>query len=313
MDTRDRLTGIRTPYAAAPPGLRAWVSSMVGSRVVEVIPRVGGQSPAVAATLVLEDGSRTFVKAVWPEVNPVTPSHFRLEMQAYAAMGPAPWRAAVLGARDSEDWVAILLEDVGGGHPDLTDPVVVQRVLSSVQAQTAELSPVPEGSPTDSLADNLVAIARRIDGATPLELELLPAWLRAELGVVRERVAALCAGCREEALLNFDVRWDNLLVRPADGQPVFVDWGQARRGPRWCDVAIFGIEWAREPAYETLLGAAGLTDRENEEVTAFLGGFGAFFALAGADPAPPGLPNLPAFRRDTADRCLAAYRRRTSM
>lgn len=310
MDTWRGLTGIRTPYAAAPAGLHSWVSSLVGSTVVEVVPRVGGQSPAVAATLVLADWRRVFVKAVWPEVNPVTPSHFRLEMRAYAAMGPVPWRAAVLGVRDGEDWVAILLEDIDGGHPDLADPIVAQRVLSSVLAQTAELSPVPEGAPPDSLCHSLIGIEHQLDAVGADRVALLPAWARGELPVIRERVAALRSGCREEAFANFDVRWDNLLLRPEDGQPVFVDWGQARRGPRWCDVALYGLHWAREPAYETLLAAAGLTDRDNEEVTAFLGGFGAFFALADRDPAPQGLPNLPAFRRDTADRCLAAYARR---
>jgi hypothetical protein len=310
VDTWRRLTGIRTPYAAAPAGLHAWVSATLGVEVVTVLPRVGGQSPAVAASLELADGTRAFVKAVWPEVNPVTPSHFRLEMQAYAAMGPAPWRADVLATRDGEDWVAILLEDLPGGHPDLTDPVVAQRVLDSVQDQTAELSPVPHGAPTDSLLDSLSVIEERIDRAGPADLALLPPWAQAGLDQIRERVAALRAGYREEALVNFDVRWDNMLLR-ADGQPVFVDWGQARRGPRWCDVVIYGLEWAREPAYDALLVAAGLTDRETEEATAFLGGFGVFLTLANADPAPQGLPNLPAFRQDTADRCLAAYARRT--
>ena len=58
--TDKRLTGIRTPYAEMPSSLRAWVDQQLGSPVMETIPRTGGMSPAVAATVVGRDGSRAF-------------------------------------------------------------------------------------------------------------------------------------------------------------------------------------------------------------------------------------------------------------
>ena len=113
---------IRTPYAEMPTALRAWVDQQLGRPVAgddpshrRHEPRRGSHGGRKA------DGSRAFVKAVSADINPDTPTHFRHEITVLSALGPAPYRANLLGSYDDGHWVAMMLEDVDGDHPDWDD------------------------------------------------------------------------------------------------------------------------------------------------------------------------------------------------
>ncbi len=104
-----------------PPAVHAWVESTLEAPVVDVQARVGGMSPAVAASVRAANGETAFVKAVSPEIHPDTPTHFRHEMEVLAALAVlprVPYRAATLSTYDDGDWVAIALEDIDGRYPD---------------------------------------------------------------------------------------------------------------------------------------------------------------------------------------------------
>ena len=163
----------RTPRC--PATLRDWVDQQLGSPVVETIPRTGGMSPAVAATVVGRDGSRAFVKAVSADINPDTPTHFRHEITVLSALDPAPYRANLLGSYDDEHWVAMMLEDVDGDHPDWDDREQIDAVFAAVTAQTAELTPHP-------------AVTRDRAGRRTSWPSIRPCW--------RTRPSSSSAGCR---------------------------------------------------------------------------------------------------------------------
>jgi aminoglycoside phosphotransferase (APT) family kinase protein len=44
-----------------------------------------------------------------------------------------------------------------------------------------------------------------------------------------------------DALCHFDIRDDNVLIRP-DGSAVLVDWGLARTGPEWVDLVQLAVQ-----------------------------------------------------------------------
>jgi hypothetical protein len=314
MAWRGRPDGIRIGYDEVPSSVRQWVERTLGDSVTDVTPRVGGMSPAAAVTVQTAGGRRVFVKAVGATINPDTPTLFRHEIRVLAALPIVPWRASLLDSYDDGEWVGLLLEDIDGGHPDLDDPAARAVVLDVVQAQSRELLGVADPSDQPTVGD-LAAThwLPMLDEPSPDEAAALPSWFRARHGELRALTADGIASFAEDTFCSYDVRYDNLLLRADSGQPVIVDWGQSRVGPRWTDTMAFALDWAEQPAFDEMVASFGLDDAEERAVTAFLTGFGARLTMLSTHPAPPGLPYLPEFRRDVGDRCLAGARRRLGL
>lgn len=310
LPDQKRLAGVRTPYAAMPDQLLGWVDDELGAPVCRVIARTGGMSPAVAATVVTETGARAFVKAVSADINPDTPTHFRHEVAVLSAIGPAPYRSHLLGSYDDGRWVALLLEDVDGDHPNWNDPEDVKAVFDAVLVQARELTPIPPDLQTDSVATIMHKHQTLLLADPPDELfSLLPEWARSGYADLMARVSE-GGPVDGDTLCHWDVRHDNLLVRRADRQVVTVDWGMSRRGPWWGDVFVLAVEWAETERFDELLTRADLGPAEQHDATRLLASLGAYLVMASGQPAPPGLPHLPAFRADLGVRCLAGVRRR---
>ena len=311
--TDKRLTGVRTPYAEMPTPLRDWVDQQLGSPVVETIPRTGGMSPAVAATVVGRDGSRAFVKAVSAGINPDTPTHFRHEITVLSALDPVPYRANLLGSYDDEHWVAMMLEDVDGDHPDWDDREQIDAVFAAVTAQTAELTPHPP-SLVIARVSEVMDKHQTLLADPPVELfSRLPPWVQSSYADLMDLVRAGGPPLAAGTLCHFDVRHDNLLVRRTDGQVVTVDWGMSRHGPWWGDVFVLALEWAELDFFDELLERAGLTPDDQRDATRLLASMGCYLVLTGGLPAPPALPHLPQFRAELGDRCLQGVHRRLDL
>lgn len=307
-----RLVGVRTDYAQMPERLHGWIECRLRSAVVETIPRTGGMSPAVAASLRTATGVTAFVKAVAGHINPDTPSHFRHEMAVLSALPPAPYRPRLLDTYDDGDWVAILLEDVDGRHPDWHDLRERERVLGVVLRQSAELTPAPPalGPELGTVVTGLRTYRDGLDDPSDQELAALPRWAGARLDDLRTLLATTLDAIEQNAFCHWDVRHDNLLIRNGDGQPFILDWGMSRHGPSWGDVAVLGLEWAESPFFDELIDRLELDDEQDRAVTGFLVGIGTYLTMVATHPAPQGLPLLPAFRAELGQRCLIGARRR---
>ena len=113
----------------------------LGSPVTEAHDQVGGMSPGCATRLVCEDGTRAFVKAVGFELNPrdaVSSSAAR--SLALTLIGSHELWADLLASYDDGDWVAVLLEDVEGEHPDLDDDATMDLLLRETERFSAVLA-----------------------------------------------------------------------------------------------------------------------------------------------------------------------------
>lgn len=311
--TAPRAVGVRLPYAAVPAAVRAWVEQELGSPVVATVEQVGGMSPGCATRLTCADGSRAFVKAVGAELNPDTPGLFRREAAVLAHLGEHALWARMLASYDGGDWVALLIEDVEGRHPDFTDATELEAVL----AGTDRLSEVLQERDVPSSVD-LVDVAHRFRVwaeslatlAEAPEATPVPAWLRADpegwAGVLREQAALPMPH-----VVHWDIRVDNLLRRPS-GQVVFVDWGTAARGPAWADPLLARLERVDEPWFDASTASSpALTEAGDEVVTAFLAGFGAHLAVRSVVAVDVNLPTLNDFRIQESRRMLEAVARRT--
>ena len=321
MTTRaPRAVGVRTTYAAVPAHVRSWVEQTLGSPVASAVDQVGGFSPGCATRLTCVDGSRAFVKAVGRGLNPDTPNLFRRERLALGLLGSHPLWADLLAAYDDGDWVALLLEDVEGVHPDLSDDATMARLvdatdeLARVMNERVPRPPAPDPD-RGGLTDMTLVFERWAEGldhVAGVPRDLLPAWAVERAPGFQERLRELA---REPmtCLVHWDIRDDNLLQRP-DGSVVFLDWGAAGVGPDWLDPLLARLERVDEPWFDASLATSPALVRAGDEaVTTWLFGIGAFLAWRSHTVVDVNLPTLNAFRRTESARFLAGAARRLAI
>ncbi|MSW69269.1 MAG: hypothetical protein F2829_04370 [Actinobacteria bacterium] len=308
-----RAVGVRLPYAAVPATVRAWVEQELGSPVVGTAEQVGGMSPGCATRLTCADGTRAFVKAVGSELNPDTPGLFRREVAVLEHLGEHPLWASLRAAYDDGAWVALLIEDVEGRHPDFTDPAELAEVLSGTDRLSEVLRHrhVPTTVDLVDVAHVFGKWADSLDSLADAPDEVqVPRWLRTDphgwAEVLREQ-----ARTPMPHLAHWDIRIDNMLRRPG-GEVVFLDWGVTARGPAWADPLLARLERVEEPWFDDSLATSpALVETGDEAVTAFLAGFASHMALRSLVAVDVNLPTLNDFRIRESRRMLEAVARRT--
>ncbi len=311
-----RAVGVRAPWTSMPDLVRTWAEERLGSPIVEALDQVGGMSPGCATRLVGADGQRAFVKAVGRELNPLTPDLFRREVAALDLIGSHELWADKLASYDDGDWVAVMLEDVEGEHPDLHDDATMDLLLRDTERLAAVLDervpdpPAPH-SGTGGLSDLRGLFhdwADAVARAAELPGELLPAWLRSDTATWEPLVRALAD--HEVRLVHWDIRNDNLLQRP-DGDLVFLDWGAAGVGPGWLDPLLARLERVEDPWFDTSLATSpALKAAGDLAVDAWLVGFATFLAWRAHTAVDVNLPTLNDFRISESRRMLVGAERR---
>lgn len=237
-----------------------------------------------------------------------TPGLFRGEIEVLGSLPPAPYRPALLGSYDDGDWVALLLEDVDGRPPDLTDPrgADATAVRDLVERQARELTPSPPGTTTLRLPEMAERWRERWAELAGAPDGILPPWMAGRIATLYGRVAVLPERLAGESLCHWDVREDNLLIRP-DGSAVIVDWGMSCLGPSWADAFMLALTWVDTLAFDELMADQPVAD---DLVTDLLPSVAGSQAWRGAQPAKPGLPTLAAYCRAEAERAFAGVHRR---
>lgn len=311
--TAPRAVGVRLPYAAVPARVRDWVDATLGSPVVATAEQVGGMSPGCATRLTCADGTRAFVKAVGDELNPDTPGLFRREVGVLTHLGAHDLWAGLLASYDDGAWVALLIEDVEGRHPDFSDDAELADVLAATDRLVATLAgrEVPGSVDLVDVAKPLGTWADSLDSLPSAAPDVpVPSWLRGDRRDWAE-VLRHAAAQPMEQVVHWDIRVDNLLRR-ATGEVVFVDWGVAARGPAWADPLLSRLERVEDPWFDRSVAASPtLATAGDDLVTAFLAGFGAHLAVRSAVAVDVNLPTLNDFRIRESARMLGAVARRT--
>ncbi|NPD05876.1 hypothetical protein HN031_14390 [Nocardioides sp. zg-1308] len=311
--TAPRAVGVRLLYAEVPAGVRDWVERELGSPVVAVAEQVGGMSPGCATRLTCADGTRAFVKAVGAGLNPDTPRLFRREVGVLGHLGEHELWAGLRASYDDGDWVALLIEDVEGRHPDFADAGELEAVLVGADRLSAVLQQRTVPASLD-LVDVALVLRKWADCLATLAdapaAAPVPDWLRGDphgwAEVLRDHAARPMSH-----LAHWDIRVDNLLRRPG-GEVVFLDWGLAARGPAWVDPLLARMERVDEPWFDDSAGSSpALAAAGDDAVTAFLAGFAAHMAVRSVVAVDVNLPTLNDFRIRESRRMLEAVARRT--
>jgi hypothetical protein len=272
-------------------------------------------------------GARAFIKAVGAELNPNSPVLFRREVQALTLLGSHPLWADLLAAYDDGSWVALLLEDVEGTHPDLADDATMGRLVAQTDELVRTLADRVPDPPTPAPPDDRVPLFRPgpvdlhevfsavrdgVAHAPDVPEGWLPAWVLDELPLLLELVELLLAEPNDH-VVHYDIRNDNLLQRPS-GELVFLDWGAFGVGPGWLDPLLARLERVHTGWFDdSLASSPALVAAGDDVVTGLMAGMGAYLAWrAYSDPAL-NMPTLQAFRRAESARFLSAARRRLDL
>lgn len=311
--TAPRAVGVRLGYAAVPVAVRQWVEETLGSPVVATAEQVGGMSPGCATRVTCADGSRAFVKAVGHELNPDTPRLFRREVAVLGHLGEHELWARLLASYDDGAWVALLIEDVEGRHPDFTDEADLAAVVAGTDrlSQVLQERAVPRSVDLVDVSSVFRKWAACLDTLADAPTEApVPTWLRTDphgwAAVLSDHAARPMP-----YVAHWDIRVDNLLRRP-DGRIVFVDWGVAARGPAWVDPLLARLERVEDPWFDASTAASpALSEAGDDVVTAFLAGFGAHLAVRSVVAVDVNLPTLNDFRIRESRRMLDGVARRT--
>lgn len=294
--------GVRIRYAQAPQHVQRWVESRLGGEVVGVVDCVGGMSPGPAARVRTAVGTSAFVKGCGSELNPDTPTLLRSEAQVLASLPRHPSLPRLLDVYDDGGWVALLIEELPGSPaaaPWTADALArVSEALTAVGPLLAgvELEGLP--SARDSSPIFLTRWRRLAD-----RLELVDPWWASHhdrLAVHAGRAAGLIGG---DAVLHWDIRADNVVVTP--DRTVLVDWGQARRGAAWMDHALLALDCSMTGSEVSTAELAAtdpvLRERDPADLLALAAAAAMSFVSRSTEPAPRGLPTLPATSARWAD------------
>ena len=234
----------------------------------------------------------------------------------------------LLAAYDDGAWVAVLLEDVEGRHPDLGDDTTMENLLRSTDELTRVMNqrlPDAPRPPPPPPGDTRPALFRpgpvdlslvfdewrsSVEQLPELPDDLAPPWLRDYAAELCASIGALAAMPMRN-VVHWDIRDDNLLLRPS-GEIVFLDWGAFGVGPGLAGPdSSPGSSGLHLPWFDTSLATSPALLRAGDDVvTSWLAGVGTHLALRAHVAVDVNLPTLAAFRRQESARFLGAAARR---
>ncbi|MBC7291353.1 MAG: phosphotransferase [Actinotalea sp.] len=301
------FSGSRIGWGDLPRAVRARVQDLAGAEVVSESTATSGFSPGFASTLELGDGTSVFVKAVAPELNPVSPTLARAEIHVNRLLPPEAAAPELLFADDDGTWVVLGLAVVDGSPPAVPwDPDELAQALETV-ARLATV-PAPAGlRDARELTGEIFTGWRRL-AAAPADLDAVLAalpehadWLPGALRRLGEAEVAGVAASAGDRLVHGDLRGDNMLVerRPAGPRLWLVDWPHAAAGSPVVDVVTMLPSVAMTgggPAAEVFDAHPGARDLDPGAVRDVLAGVAGYFVHGAVQPPPPGIPNLRAFQ-----------------
>lgn len=206
------------------------------------------------------------------------------------AIGPLPMVPQLYEVYDDGDWVGLLFEDIDGrlpAHP--WEQADADRVMDAVAELTDALdpSPWPDAPVIAVRSHDFLSRWNNVleDGLT------VPSWMDGRVEEFAELAqTGLRALAEGKALAHYDLRADNIIL--TDDRVVFIDWAHPGLGPRWTDTVILQAEMRASVVLPELPADDGITGF----ITAIAGGLW----WGAAQPAPPGLPTIRTWQRESA-------------
>lgn len=291
----------RMLWTDLPGELVAEVTRVLGGSVASAVSQAEGFLPGSADRVETVNGRRAFVKAVHRDRNAGAYDLHRREIDVMRAL-PAEVRApALLGSFVTDEWAALVLEDIEGRHPgsarDGSDVEAVLDAFATFPRLSGEAMEMLPSAAAEFVAERDSWEALERDGVD------LPSWVhefRPRLRAAGERVCDVVQG---DHLLHLDGRADNVLIGEG-GVAWVIDWPWAGVGARWVDGLLYLLDArfrGERVDAEGMLHSHPLFDGvAAEDVDSVLAAVtGRYFDKARL-PAPPNMPTLREFQRREA-------------
>ena len=292
----------RITWAQLPAAVCDGVENILGEAVTDAVSQPFGFSPGSADRVTLASGRRAFVKAVCADVNASTPDLHRREAAVTAALPQGVAAPDFLGMYDDGTWVALVLADVAGRHPQ--EPWVETDVLQVLDA-VAEMGEIelPADIDLPLYQDSLRDAFRGWEKLQMRPLAGMDSWAAGNLPRFIELAALGTGFLAGESLVHGDLRADNILL--TEHGVVLLDWPWAARGAAWVEgLSVLLNVKTLDPnaSVEHFLADHRVFAETNPQaITAVMAGWAGYFLDMSRRPAPPGIPTLREFQRRQAD------------
>jgi hypothetical protein len=303
---------VRMQWSSLPPSVKQWVEQELGGRVVNAATQTNGFSSGSADRIQTENGRGAFVKAVSRARNAGAFELHRREASVMQILPPQVRVPELLGVFDDDEWVALLLAEVGGEHPDAqrgADIPAVLNALAALPVASGPLSALPRLR--DELTDDFDGWARLVvDGVDstlpPLALKLRDRMIEASTGAI-EAVDG-------NHLVHLDCRADNLLL-DRSGAAWILDWPWAAVGAHWFDGLTYLLDIvmrAESVDVDQYLDHPVFDDMAPVHADAVLAGLAGTWYDKARQPASVDMPTIRAFQKAEADAAVTWLSRRWS-
>ena len=284
-----------------PPSVRRFVEDRLGARVLNASTPSGGFSPGVASILSLNNGDRTFLKAI-PSSSPRAYMHKR-EGELTAKFTPDVPSPRLRFAVTIDEWEVLCFDVAEGRLPeqpwrreDLT------RVLAAADDLARLLTPSPRSAlpPAETLLEELFnhwEQARRTGVVRGTRVEDLPKPLAVQVAHLAEVEEGWRESVAGETLLHGDLRFDNILI--SEENVAFVDWAWPSVGANWMDVVTFlpTVHQVDADLEALFLSTEVGRNADQAKVNACLVALAGMWTFHARDPAPQHAPHLRALQR----------------
>lgn len=299
-------------WQSLPREIRRLTETTLGEKVSRAAIVWGGYSPTPTFRLLLADGRRAFFKGLKREANPFATNAFINELKAYEGLAElaSAWMPRFYGTFQHEDWLVMLLEDLGPKSVPPWTPLKTRQVSAGLAgfhlatrgkefpAWIPRLSDrLPEFSWQRVLEDTkgfeIIAATCGDKGKEAIS------WLETHYPLFEKLSENLADRGGPPVLLHGDVRSDNL--RLVNGGLRLFDWPYATVGTAEWDLVEFAqtvqVEGGARPE-QVVEWYAQSYPVDRDALLGHMVWFGAFFAILYWQDEIPGLPRLRKFQRD---------------
>jgi Phosphotransferase enzyme family len=311
-------------------GVRQQAEALLGADVRRAVRIWGGYAPSATFRLSMSNGQRVVFKGISnlpaarmrragfskAEIERQSVFQRRIladEERVYRELGSRllPWAPAFYGSFQVEDWLVLLLEDVGPAQvPPWTADLARAALIdyAAFHASSLGRADAPEWVPRDRhhrfarAWQRLATAPGGIDDLSQLtgeQADQARAWLDRHLLVLDGAAQQLSQAPEPHALLHFDTRSDNLRIQ-SGGRLRLFDWPYVAVGPHEFDVAAFvqsiTTEGGPEPEACMAWYGSGVTVREGT-LRASIAAIAGYFAESAWQPPIPGVPRVRSIQR----------------
>jgi hypothetical protein len=301
-EAEPRARGVRLGYVNTPQHFRTWVADRFGEPA-QVVEHAGGMSPGCATSLYFDSSRAIFVKAVSREINEGTVALFEFERDLLSRLPVVDYRSVLVDSYESAGWIALVFENIDGRYPRFDDQSDFDAVHAVIARQTNELTPPPANALVPGVAEKAERWIARWQDLRTLRSAVVPDWVWQDFDSLLVRVGGLAGQLPSRTLCHFDIRDDNVLLRP-DGSAVIVDWGMARTGPQWLDLVQLAVQ-LNDPLAAADVVRAKLAPEDCAAATTFVLTFAGSQAWNSEQVGHVALPTMRDFVRNDAVRLFA--------